>query len=108
MRKREKRAYMHLSEKEAAVLEQRTKISNLSQEAYMRRACLEDGGMVIVDRQLLSRIYTEINRIGININQIAHWANSNKNISQDKIEMVLEWQRQLELTVSRELGGVRK
>jgi hypothetical protein len=108
LRKREKRAYMHLSDKEVGQLEQRVKTSKLSQEAYMRRACLEDGTMIIVDRQLLMKIYAEINRLGNNINQIAHLANASKSISEHEIKLVIEWQRQLQLTVSRELGGVKK
>jgi hypothetical protein len=108
LRKREKRAYMHLSEKEAARLEKRVKTSGLSQEAFMRRACLEDGAIVIVDRLLLTKIYAEINRLGNNVNQIAHWANSNKDVTPKQVDMMLEWQRQLQLTVSRELGGIKK
>jgi hypothetical protein len=97
-----------LNEKEYEELAQKVAESSLSREAFIRQSCLEDGQIIIVDRDLMKKLYTEINRLGNNINQIAHVANSSKNISEHEIKMVIEWQRQLQLTVSRELEGIRK
>lgn len=108
MRKREHRVYMHLSENELVHLEKLVAESKLKREVYIRRACLEDGAIIIVDRELLKKIYAEVNRLGNNINQITHLANSSKSISDHEIKLVLEWQRQLQITISRELKGIRR
>lgn len=108
MRKRESRVYVHLTDTELARLNNLVVTSALSREAYMRRACLEDGAFVIVDPELLKKIYAEINRLGNNINQVAHLANANKNITDAELRQVISWQRELQITVSRELKGVRK
>lgn len=99
---------VRLTESELKILETRIKKSRLSKEAYMRRACLEDGAITVVDPELLKKIYAEINRLGNNINQIAHLANANKNITDAELRQVISWQRELQITVSQELKGVRK
>ena len=108
MRKRESRVYVHLTENELARLNDLVSTSVLSREAYIRRACLDDAAIVIVDPELLKKIYAEINRLGNNINQIAHLANANKNITDAELRQVIGWQQELQITVSRELKGVRK
>lgn len=108
MRKRGRSALVRLTENELERLEKKIKESGLSKEAYMRRACLDDAAIVIVDPELLKKIYGEINRLGNNINQVAHLANANKNITDVELRQVIGWQQELQITVSRELKGVRK
>lgn len=107
MRNKVYQIHAFIDSKEKAKFDERVKISRLTQSAFIRRACLDDYVMNIVDPKLLSKIYAEVNRVGNNINQIAHLANSNKSISDSELQQVIGWQRELEITVSRELKGVR-
>lgn len=45
-------------------------------------------------------IVKEISRIGVNINQIAHWANENRNIAPSEIVEMREAQKKIEQLIS--------
>jgi hypothetical protein len=108
MRKKVHQIHAFIDSQEKAKFDNKVQCSKLSKSAYVRRACLEDGAITVVDPELLKKIYAEINRLGNNINQIAHLANANKNITDAELRQVISWQRELQITVSQELKGVRK
>ncbi len=72
---------MRLDDSEREKLEQRADASGLSIGAYLRACALETAGVrarprAPVDRALLARTNADLNRVGNNINQIAHALNS--------------------------------
>ncbi|KKI50001.1 hypothetical protein CHK_2617 [Christensenella hongkongensis] len=52
---------------------------------------MTDERVVVIDRKVIGSIYAELNKIGSNVNQIAHIANSDKKISADSIRRVEQY-----------------
>lgn len=80
-RQRRHVARLRLDEAEQAKLEERASAAGLSTGAYLRAAALGGAGVrarprASVDRQLLARANADLNRVGNNINQIAHALNA--------------------------------
>jgi hypothetical protein len=74
---------MRLDDAEQAKLEARASASGLAVGAYLRACALETAGVrarprAPVDRELLARTNADLNRVGNNINQIAHALNSGR------------------------------
>ena len=68
---------------ELAKLEERASASGLTVGAYLRACALETAGVrarrrAPVDRELLARTNADLNRVGNNVNQIAHALNSGR------------------------------
>jgi hypothetical protein len=79
-RQRSRLAQIRLDEAEALKLEELASASGLSVGAYLRAAGLKSAGVRArprpsVDRELLARANADLNRVGNNINQIAHALN---------------------------------
>lgn len=73
-------ARIRLDDAEAEKLEELASASGLSVGAYIRAAALKSAGVRAkprpsVDRELLARANADLNRVGNNINQIAHALN---------------------------------
>ncbi|MEG0629842.1 MAG: plasmid mobilization relaxosome protein MobC, partial [Christensenellaceae bacterium] len=66
---------------------------------FIRRCCLAKEKVVIIDGDVVEDIYTEVNRIGNNINQIDRIANTDKSISQESIARVEAWLYQVKRIV---------
>jgi hypothetical protein len=88
MRIRNKVLYVYLSEAEQKALENKMKISGLNASALIRH--------YLTDFEIKARppddyfnLLKEINAIGTNINQIAHIANSERTINNDKLDKVM-------------------
>jgi uncharacterized protein (UPF0303 family) len=62
--------------------------AGFSMSAYIRRCVFSDRRTVIIDPDLVHSIYSEMNMIGSNINQIARIANTDKRIAPESIERV--------------------
>ena len=82
-RRRLRLAQIRLDDAEQAKLEERASASGLSTGAYLRAAALGGAGVrakprASVDRQLLARANADLNRVGNNINQIAHALNAGR------------------------------
>jgi hypothetical protein len=82
-RQRHHVARLRLDDDEHAKLEERASASGLSTGAYLRAAALGRAGVrakprASVDRQLLARANADLNRVGNNINQIAHALNAGR------------------------------
>ena len=76
-RQRSRLAQIRLDDAEAEKLEELASASGLSIGAYIRAAALKSAGVRAkprpsVDRELLARANADLNRVGNNINQIAH------------------------------------
>ena len=76
-------AQLRLDDAEQAKLDERASASGLSTGAYLRAAALGGAGVrakprASVDRLLLARANADLNRVGNNINQIAHAMNAGR------------------------------
>jgi predicted transcriptional regulator len=76
-------ARIRLDDAEQGKLEELASASGLSVGAYLRAAALKSAGVRAkprpsVDRELLARANADLNRVGNNINQIAHALNSGR------------------------------
>ena len=85
---------VRLSPKEKEHLKTNAAACALKMEPYIRKLIM---GNIIRPRppDEYVRMLREINAIGNNINQIAHIANAERNISKDKIEEVLNLQNDI-------------
>jgi hypothetical protein len=86
---------MRLDDAEQAKLEERASASGLSTGAYLRAAALGGAGVrarprASVDRQLLARANADLNRVGNNINQIAHALNAGRDMPHHLAEAMAE------------------
>lgn len=85
---------VRLSQKEKEHLKSQAAACALKMEPYIRKLIM---GSVIRPRppDEYVKLLREINAIGNNINQIAHIANAEQRISEDKIETVLQMQNDI-------------
>lgn len=90
--KRHNRIEVKLSDDELEIVREKAEKLNLKTAAYMRRMAVS-GEIKIFNTRDFAHLRDSVNRIGNNINQIAHTANSTNNISQAEIEKVLEEQQ---------------
>lgn len=89
MRARNKVLYVYLSEDEHKTLTKKISQTGLSASAYIRKR--------IMDTEIRPRppddyykLLKEINAIGVNINQIAHIANYERTVADEKINYAVE------------------
>lgn len=94
MRSRQNGVLIYLSDTEKQHLIKQTSLAGISAGAFIRK--------LIMGKEIRSRppdeyikLLREINAIGNNINQIAHIANAEHRISEDKIETVLQMQNDI-------------
>lgn len=87
MRKRPHRIYVHLNDGELAFFNRQLAVSGLTMEPYLRR--------LIQGHEVKQRpspeykgLYTEINAIGRNVNQIARKCNEGEDVQQFREEML--------------------
>jgi hypothetical protein len=95
--KRQRRhvARLRLDDAEQTKLEERASASGLSTGAYLRAAALGGAGVrarprASVDRQLLARANADLNRVGNNINQIAHALNAGRDAPHVLVEAMAD------------------
>ena len=88
MASRTKRLYIRISNHEYADICRNAKNAGLNLSQYGRKLLI--GEVVKPAKHVdLYKLYNEINKIGININQIAKMANSTKTIEQYSIKQVI-------------------
>ena len=107
MLKRNNQVIFRVDESEYFQLHRNAQQAGNSVAEHIRRCCLSDGKVVVIDRRVVRDVYREMNSIGRNINQIARIANSDKRISQasmDRVESLLE---EIWRVVDVQLGGIR-
>jgi hypothetical protein len=86
---------MRLDDDEQVKLGERASACGLSTGAYLRAAALGRAGVrarprASVDRQLLARANADLNRVGNNINQIAHALNAGRDMPQSLAEAMTD------------------
>jgi hypothetical protein len=94
-RQRRHVAFVRLDDAERAKLEERASASGLTTGAYLRAAALGGAGVrarprASIDRQLLARANADLNRVGNNINQIAHALNAGRDMPHSLAEALAE------------------
>ena len=99
-RKRARRLFINVTDEEYEAIKlrmERCHYDNLG--AYARRMMIDGGILVVDDKEEIKQFTYELNKIGTNINQIAHLANSTGCVSASSIEELKEmmmtiWQYQ--------------
>jgi len=87
-RKRTVQIKFRVTEQERELIEQKMKqIPTKNLAAYMRKMAI-DGRVIVVDYSELRAVGAEIQKIGININQIAKRANATGNVYEQDIEEI--------------------
>ena len=107
MLKRSIQAKTRLSTEEFFQLHRNAQQMAVTVSEYIRRCCLSDEKVIVIDRRVVRDVYREMNSIGKNINQIAKVANSDKRISpasMDRVETLLE---EIWRIIDEQLGGIR-
>lgn len=100
VRKRDNQLHIYVNDAELTMIKQRMDrcgYDNIGE--YARRMMIDGGILVIDDSKELKEFTYEINKIGVNINQIAHVANINNSVdakSIDDLKKMLDtiWQYQ--------------
>ena len=87
-RKRNAQIKFRVTEEERALIEEKMKkVPTRNMEAYLRKMAI-DGYIIQVDHSHIKKMTAELQRIGININQIARRANATENVYQEDIEEI--------------------
>ena len=72
------------------------------------RLMLLHGEVKLVDFSALDKLRKEINRIGVNVNQIAKYANTNETISQEDLSQIFEELKTVEALVHQTVKSAEK
>lgn len=94
-----------LSENDAKVLAEKSKAANMTESEYMRLMISQQPNDYPEVRRLLRELINEVNRIGVNINQITHNHNSELYSSADK-ERLIAYMRKLNVAVAKVVESV--
>lgn len=87
-RKRTVQIKFRVTEEERALIEEKMKlIPTRNMAAYLRKMAI-DGYVIQVDHSDIKAMTAEIQKIGVNINQIARRANATSNVYQEDIEEI--------------------
>lgn len=87
-RKRNVQIKFRVTEKERSLIEEKMKqVPTNNMEAYLRKMVI-DGYIIQVDHNDIKKMTAELQKIGVNINQIAKRANATGNVYQEDIEEI--------------------
>lgn len=79
-----------VNEEEKIFIEMKMKEAGITnREAYLRKMAI-DGAIIVSNYEETKKLTMELNKIGININQIARVANTDNKISKDNIQKIEE------------------
>ncbi len=95
-----------LNEAEYFQLRRLARMAGFSVAGFIRRRCLTDERIVIIDSELAREMYREVNAIGNNINQMARYANTDKRITAEALGRVEAWLEEIKELVDEKLGGL--
>ena len=85
MKKRQIIKNFRIDPSENKMLKQKAKESNSSEADFLRNCILNKNTDYVLRKEILDILY-ELRKIGVNINQIAHIANSTNQIMENKYE----------------------
>lgn len=91
---------LRMTPKEAKLLEEKAKANDMTETQYLRLMISQKPNDYPELRQLLRDLINEVNRIGININQITHNHNSELYSKEDKDRLVA-YMRKLNVAVAK-------
>ena len=91
MRKRPLQIKTWVNQAEYFKIKRTAKRAGLSMAGLIRKCCLTEERIVVIDRKVIGGIYAELNKIGSNVNQVAHIANSDKKIPFDSIRRMEQY-----------------
>lgn len=87
-RKRTVQIKFRVTEEERALIEEKMKlVPTRNMEAYLRKMAI-DGYIIQIDHSDIKAMTAEIQKIGVNINQIAKRANATGSVYQEDIEEI--------------------
>ena len=87
-RKRTMQIKFRVTEKERALIEKKMKLApTRNMESYLRKMAI-DGYIIQIDHSDIKAMTAEIQKIGVNINQIARRVNATGSVYQDDIEEI--------------------
>ena len=87
-RKRTMQIKFRVTEEERTLIEEKMKqVPTSNMEAYLRKMAI-DGYVIQIDHSDIKNVTAELQKIGININQIARRANATGNVYQEDIEEI--------------------
>ena len=87
-RKRKVQIKFYVTEEERALIEQKMKlVPTRNMEAYLRKMAI-DGYIIQIDHSDIKAMTAEIQKIGVNINQIARRVNSTGSVYQEDIDEI--------------------
>ena len=106
MEKREKRKRMiqkkiRLTEEEARFISTKVSESGMANFNSFARIMLIMGEVKILNFEELRELRKEINRIGVNVNQIAKKVNEDDQVSLEELSQILELQKDLKAKVNQ-------
>ena len=91
MRKRPLQIKTWVNQAEYFKIRRTAKRAGLSMAGLIRKCCLTDERVVVIDRKVIGGIYAELNKIGSNVNHIAHIANSDKKLHPESIRRLEQY-----------------
>ena len=87
-RKRNVQIKFRVTEEERTLIEEKMKqVHTSNMEAYLRKMAI-DGYIIQIDHSDIKKMTAELQKIGVNINQIAKRANATGNVYQEDIEEI--------------------
>ena len=87
-RKRNVQIKFRVTEEERTLIEEKMKmVPTSNMEAYLRKMAI-DGYIIQIDQSDIKKMTAELQKIGVNINQIAKRANVTGNMYQEDIEEI--------------------
>ena len=103
-RLRSKQIRVHLSENELKIAKEKAAYCGLNMSEYIRKI-INDGVIIKYDINGLRDLCNEINKIGVNINQIAKQVNSTKSIyGNDIANLQLQFDNLFDMVINKLLG----
>lgn len=98
-RKNFKQVLIRVTPEEKELLAQKAKFCNLSEAGYLRKI-IRENVIIIENNQEKKNYLYELNKIGVNINQIARVVNENGNIDDEDMQNVLKYMKEIKKIVS--------
>lgn len=88
-RVRKKKLSLRVTENELRIIDKKAEVACLSRNGYLIKMGIE-GAVIVQDLDNMRELTNEINKIGVNINQIAKHINTTNNIYKSDIEEIKE------------------
>lgn len=98
-RMRTKSIRVHVTEDELRIAKEKSKLAGLTMSEFLRKQIVEGYVLTLVNKELIMKMADEFNAIGVNINQIAKIANTNKSERYEDIENLREQVAEMQCVV---------